>query len=412
MAQDFSPILKRLYPSNKVERACIRNSPFLGLVSRKADGSGDFIVVPVQYGEAGGRSADFTVARAGAHDDPGLAKFIVPWKEDYGLVGLTEKDLATAQGGEAIVSALQLSVDSTLKKMAGSVIVGLYGNGGGAVGQVGSGQASKTITLKNKSDIVHFKKGDKLDGSATDGTSGGVIPGGAESVIASVDYDNGTITKEGGGNWNTAAGINGIATDGYLFKKGDFGVKMYGLGAWIPPAAPMAGDSFCGVDRSVSTLLSGHRIAAQATILDTILAADERLQTFGGTPDVCIVNPAVFRRLASSLGNAITRTNKANEKLAINFSGIEITGQSGTFTVISDPYCPSLTGFLLTMETWRLISAGGAVPHFLGQTSKIQLHVDDASPSQSARIGYFANLTCNAPWRNARMTFPAATLSP
>jgi hypothetical protein len=87
----------------------------------------------------------------------------------------------------------------------------------------------------------------------------------------------------------------------------------------------------------------------------------------------------------------------------IGFTGIRLNGATKPFNVIPDRNCPAGTAYLLQLGTWALESVGDA-PQILRYGDNLEmLRVSDADAGE-VRVGYYANLACNAPGWNARVT--------
>ena len=119
----------------------------------------------------------------------------------------------------------------------------LYGNGGGARGEIAAITAGGVVTLANSSDIVFFERDMMLQAKADDGTGAGAIRAGTDT-IASVDRSAGTFTLTG------AAVPAGWVVGDFMFQQGDIANVVTGLKGWLPTVAPVAGDAFFGLDRS------------------------------------------------------------------------------------------------------------------------------------------------------------------
>jgi len=193
-----------------------------------------------------------------------------------------------------------------------------------------------------------------------------------------------------------------------LFSSGGLAIafnqaqKVAGLAAWLPVTAPTSGDSFWGVDRSADpTRLAGVRFNGQSeTIEEALIDAAALVAREGGDPDMCFMNFASWAALEKSLGSKVQYVDVKHEEADIAFAGIRIHSPYGVITVIPDRNCPTQTAYLLSMSNWKLRSLG-RVPHILtyGLEGLEGLRVGNADALE-IRIGYYANLICNAPGWN------------
>lgn len=403
---NLAEILVKRYEKLK-ERQMYEAAPLLALLAKDNKFDGESMFIPIRYTNEPGGSATFDYALAN-RGPAGFKRFEVTRRKDYGIASIeTELFRAAKSAGDGgavvgVVDAVLKGLRNTQKR---SLCKSLYGNAGGARGQIASGHGSDTITLLNKEDIVWFEPGMTLDGATTDGTSGSVITGGVLAKIASVDPEAGTITNNGAGNWNDATGINGIAANNYLFRQGDFGLVIQGLGAWIPPT--VTSTTFNGVNRTIhKERLGGCRITPTtegfeySTIEDAALALLERIWRAGGSPDKIFLHPKRYRRLSKELGSRRQYVDVKTE-VGIGFKGIVIEGQGGECTVMSDPNCPRDTMWALTMDTWKLHTLGDLMGILDDDGNEPWIREGTADALQ-VRMSTMGNLSCDAPGLNGR----------
>lgn len=170
----------------------------------------------------------------------------------------SEADMATESAGGfdgASETAIEIATHGAVKQHALSVKSRFIGNGGGARAQIAasSNVSSDTLTLVNPESAALFLRKMWVQSAADDGSGaspGGLTAGGAAIQVAAPRTRAGTIKTLDGTHWDVA--IPGIATGDYLFRKGDYALAWYGLGAHIPNTVPTAGDSHGGLDRSVN----------------------------------------------------------------------------------------------------------------------------------------------------------------
>jgi hypothetical protein len=186
-------------------------------------------------------------------------------------------------------------------------------------------------------------------------------------------------------------------------------LKVSGLGAWLPKVAPAPGDSFWNVDRSADpTRLAGVRYdGASQSIEEALIDGSSLVAREGGQPDMCFMSFASYAALEKSLGAKVQYVDVKHEEADIAFAGIRVHAPYGPITVIPDRSCPANTAYLLQMDTWKLRSLGKA-PHILtyGLEGLEGLRVGTADALE-IRIGYYANLVCNAPGWNCVITLSA-----
>ena len=122
---------------------------------------------------------------------------------------------------------------------------------------------------------------------------------------------------------------------------------------------------------------------------------------------MCFMNFASYAALEKSLGSKVQYVDVKHEEADIAFAGIRVHAPYGPITVIPDRNCPPQRAFLLQMDTWKLRSLGKA-PHILtyGLEGLEGLRVGTADALE-IRIGYYANLICNAPGWNCTVKLSA-----
>jgi hypothetical protein len=405
----LSNVLKQLYPQSYLWKVLYENNPWFGMVPKSEDFGGRDLRLSLMYAPTSGRSQDFTAAqaqKAGAR----YAGFTLTRNTDYSLFSITTEAIRASKGNaNSLVEGLKAEGDAALYALKRSASTALFGNGGGAVGQIAS-TSTNTLTLVNASDIVNFEVGDTIVPSLTDGTSGVVIAD--PQVITAIDRDLGVLTKTG--NWNAG----NYANDSFVFHVGDFGAKIRGLAAWLPATAPALGvDSFFGMDRGIDpTRLAGVRYVADTTVDSTMercfINASARVAREGGRPDLLLCNPVDRARLVNEIGaktkyDKQTATSPKGQMASIGYETLVIDGGGGRMDVVADLNCPQNRCYMLQKDTWKLFSLG-AMPGWLTEDGA-QVLREASADALEGRLGYYAQLGCQAPGWNATIDISALT---
>jgi hypothetical protein len=193
-------------------------------------------------------------------------------------------------------------------------------------------------------------------------------------------------------------------------------LKIAGFGAWIPDSAPSGSDNFFGVNRSVSpTKLAGLRFpnGNQESIQDALIDSVNQLAANGneaGDPDFIFINPVSYQTLVKQLtsqGVYQMVTAKINEEVSISFKALVLPTANGEITILQDRNCGSQKAYIITLKTWKLRTLGKC-PQFLtypGFYDQLGIPVPGSDAIQ-LQIGYYGNLTCNAPGSNAVVSLP------
>lgn len=379
-------IIKHLYPnSDDVLVAMYENNTLFAMLKKSFDGYGKNWHLPVRIAHTAGRSHSFDKAKQNKNASA-VVEYQITITDNYSLYsvgGRLQRQTSNSKG--AFVEAFEFELDSAMDALKRNMGYEPYGNGGGSIGQVGSGQTGATVTLSNINDIVKVEKNQVLVASTADGTSGTVKPGSV--TVLSVDRDAGTITVTG--NWNAAANIPTIAASDYLFTEGDFGLGIKGLEAWIPATAPTAGDSFFSLDRSVDPVrLAGSRIDLRT------LGPEEQLQKMcqvsirnGGKLSHAFYNDLDFLALILALGS---RRQIANTEVEgrVGFEGVKVSTGAGTVEVYSDFNQKQGIAHGLDLKQWEL-KGPGQFPFIEARDGQKILREDSADSFEGRIIAYY-----------------------
>ena len=399
-------ILKVRYTEKKIETLTYQ-SALLALMPKSSDGGGASYNGSIRSAVTTARSAnDNTAFTAGSASTYNM--WTIPWKSCYASANITGEAIDKAKGDQnALVDALVGEFDGAFVALGIDLGGVLFGNGGGAIGQISasSNPATPTITLADPSRIVNFQIGQILQTSTDDGTGGAGVKAGTVT-IQKIDEIAGTITATG--NWT--AGIATAAVNDFIFNNGDYNLKMTGLAGWLPPPSnrPTGADSFFGVNRSSAPVkLAGvYYAGAGAPKEETLIQASMLVARTGGKPDYCVCNPLDYADLAKALeSRARIVTPEAYENPQISFAGIQVATPYGVMTIISDVFCPQGTAYLLQLNTWLIVSLGN-LPKVLGNgVDGLDWLRNAGSDSYQMRAAYRGNMYCSAPGYNAVVTW-------
>jgi hypothetical protein len=318
--------------------------------------------------------------------------------------------MVASRGREnSFLEAQMVAFDDSFYNLGQDASNDIFRNGTGLRGRVGSFGTVGTITLANRQDSVKFQNGMVLEWAATTITA---ATGTGTFSISRIDRNGGilygTYTK------GTSSTIVTTATDGagvYLFEDGDApsgspdATKMVGLDGWLPAAEPGSSDSFFGVNRSTDTQrLSGVKYDGTGQLFsEAILDCGAILFEAGGRPDYVVCNPKEKNQLVRELQNAVTYNDvRPGDVGNIFFKGVKVESGAGSVTVLADPHCPVGVAYMLQMNTWKLYHMKG-FPHVADEDG-IRVLRKATEDAYEVRFRYWAQLGCNAPGHNARIT--------
>lgn len=396
-ATTIAEYLMSVWPEKRLLIETYKDSPLLGLIKKERRGGRDWRI-PVRYTGQQGRSATFATALANQSSSEQV-EFILTMAEDYGLGKVTGEAVDLSDDNvNALADAIDSEMESTTEALKRSLCVGIYGNGGGSLGRRSS-LSTNTVTLTNPGDCVNFEVGMVLKASSADGTSGAVRAGSA--TVTNVNPSGGTVTVD------SAAGITGFADNDYLFVEGDFGLKIKGLGAWIPTSAPSS-TAFFGVDRTVHIQrLAGHRYdGSGAPVRETIRKALVECARFSGFPDSVFLNPTEHFKLCEELEGKVVYERSSNPSTPdVGFDGAVILSPSGSkVKVYSDPSCPTGYGWALRLKDWRFYHASKGVPTILNRDG-LTVQRSASADAYEWRMGYRGQMACVNPAHQCAITF-------
>jgi hypothetical protein len=390
----FDAMLKELYPSGVPQNVAMKRHPFMSMVKKVDDFEGDNLVIPIYYGNPGGRSATFSSAK----DNTGAsrsAKWNLTQMSDYGVIQIEALTIRASRSNRgAFVNARKTEIDMMLKQLGNSAAHALYRDGFGYIGIVSGEPGTDTdLVLSDADDARNFVVGQHI--RFTDAAAGTTVRAGGDREVTKVDESTGTIT--------VGAALDAAAEDGdYIWAAGDndsvggAATKITGLAGWIPLTTPAGGDSFFGVNRSVhANRLAGQRLNATGnSIEENILTISEDIVRQGGAPDKCFISHGNFSNLVKGLGTKV-EYNGAGGKADVGFGGVQIHTSAGPVMVHPDPDCPSNRGYVLQMDTFQLHHLDG-FPHIDtidGSNSQRLVSSDGVQ----IRARYWAQLACIAP---------------
>ena len=391
----FAAALKQHYTDEKIENMVYKDNPLLAMLSKYEDFGGDNLKLPVKYGIPQGRSATFSDAVANKTNSQ-LKAFLLTRVANYSIASIANETIEASKGNaNAFIEAATFEIDGAIESATRSLAIGLFRDGGGAIGQVDTTVAGVTLTLVTAQNITNFEVGMQVDFYSA--STGGTIRAGGPLTIDSVNRDAGSMVFA-----TSMTNISGITATDSIVPEGDYDLMVKGLDAWLPSTAPTSGDSFFGVDRSAdSTRLAGIRFDASSLPLEEgLIGAAARVAREGGKPDTCFVNYSNFADLEKALGSKVSYVDvKINPE--IGFRGILIHGPRGPIKVIPDQNCPNNVAYMVQMDVWKLYSLGKA-PKIL-DSDGLKFLRESTADAVEARIGYYAQLGCRAPGWNVRI---------
>lgn len=419
--------LKELYSDDSwvMKDLVFDKNPFLAICPKdetEMGMGGKSFPVPVMYDTGAGRSANLGQAQT-YQTAPQTVEFQVTRVSNYSVATLTNDFLrASAASIGAFMPAAELNVKSAFRNASNDLAHDMYGDGSGIRGTYGLGSgaiAAGVIVLDNLGMVYQFAVGMALVSFSISGQTPTQSTAAAIGYVIAVDTGLGTVTVSASQGGAAGTPANWSAAFPYLAQIGDVNfisnglasvnmLKLAGLGAWVPSVAPSGADNFFGVNRSVSpTKLAGLRFAggASESIQDALIDAVNQLaaqSSEAGDPDYILINPVSYQTLVKQLTSQANYVNVKHDEIDISFKALVLPTANGEIAILQDRNCPAQTAYIITLKTWKLRSLG-KVPQFLtfpGFYDQLGFPVP-GSDAVELRVGYYANLTCNAPGANA-----------
>jgi hypothetical protein len=402
--------LKRVYTNRAVENAIYKDNPLLAMMRKEGGFTGSVHVHAIRYRDTLGRSPAFGTAQTIAQGSNGTTaglQFLLTRVRNYQVYTLeTEAILAGRDDKGSLIRTLTTEVDSALNNIGRDLAKDLYRQGNGAQAQLASISGAGPFTWTVGEAITNFEQGMTIVVSNGSTVTAALRNSGGGVDITSVNRDAGTFT--------TATNPDSAAGSDWIFIKGDRAagaitsadfLKLSGLDAWVPSAAPSSGESFFGVDRSPdATRNAGLRIDISSfNPEEGLVVAMHRLAREGGSPSHLFMSFTDSRNIHLALGaKAETEYMQVGD---IGYSSIRVTGPKGDVRIIPDQNAQAAVGNLLTMDTWALKHLGDFINVL--DLDGARLSRESGADRFEGRMAFYGNAVCYAPGQNARLVLPS-----
>jgi len=426
-ATDNIATLKELYSDDSwvMRDLVFDKNPMLAILPKdetEMGMGGKSFPVPVMYDTGAGRSANLGNAQT-YQTAPQTVEFQCTRVSNYSVATLTNDFLrASASNIGAFMPAAELNVKSAFRAASNDLAHDLYSDGSGIRGSYGVGNGSIStgvITLDNLAMVYQFGVGMALQSFSISGQTPTISTGGAIGYVIAIDTGLGTVTVSASQGGAAGTPSSWSTSFPYLAQVGDVNfisnglnsanmLKIAGFNAWIPTTAPSGSDNFFGVNRSVSpTKLAGLRFAGGngESIQDALIDAVNQLaaqSSEAGDPDYIFTNPVSYQTLVKQLTSQANYVSVKHDEIDISFKALVLPTANGEIAILQDRNCQAQVAWVITLKTWKLRSLG-KVPQFLtfpGFYDQLGFPVP-GSDAVELRVGYYAQLTCNAPGANA-----------
>jgi len=400
--------LKEHYKPQRIKEMTYKNNPLLALMPKYEKFGGENMPIPIILTGPQRRSADFSSGQGNSSTSE-IRQFLLTRAKDYSFAQISHEAIrASASNTDAFVRYATMEIDGAIHSLKRSLAVAMYRDGTGSIGTVAGHNAAgadpdgslTTIYVANAEDITNFEVGMKIEFYANSGGApSGSARGSTTATIAKVDR-GGTqpfITF-------SATTHADIAVGDHLVQYGDKDAKMKGLDSWVPSSTPSATAHF-GVDRTADpTRLGGVRFDGSALpIEEALIGGASEIAREGGAPDHIFMDFASYANLEKALGSKVQYDKVSSNDADVGFDALVVNGPRGRMKVIPDHNCQPNVAWMLQLDTWCLNSLGAA-PQILNADDAGQMLRVYNADAYEVRVGFYGNVSCNAPGYNCRVT--------
>lgn len=396
--------LKEYYPFDKVFEQSFLDKPLFALMRKDFNAGGENGRVTVKISNPQAVSSTFSSAQTvAASAASGYLKFTLSWKELYSLARISGKVIRESRNNElALVQALDSEIKGAIDSASWDINQCLFRDGSGSLGVLAS-ESTVYATIANAAYGAGRLFKYKMELGAAASMSSAIRTGTA--TVTALNADTGVLTSDS--NWTSQ--ITSLTAGDHFFRVGDYvtasdRLKIYGFEGFCPATAPVAGDSFQGIDRSVDvTNLAGSRHDGSAQSIEEALLSGQSIgySNGGPPPNYCFMSPYNVRQLKLALSSKVEyqkvlARNKDNKEIAtIGFNALMIQGDAGDIAVVSDPVCPYDVAWMVNLDSFCLYSLGDFPGLLKEDGSEIQ-RLSNAD-AYEARIGGYAEVGCSSP---------------
>jgi hypothetical protein len=393
--------MKYLYPKGEPRKAIQSTRELQKRLSKDTGFGGEWAYVPIQHGDAQGIGTSVALAQS-AVTETQFKRFQLTRVKHYAVARIDGElmEAAASRGEGSLVDMWKATLDSTLNKSLSHQATMLYGNGSGALGQIASGYNSTTVTLAAGTNMNYFDRLATLGAISTNTYSATVRSGSAQCT--GIDRQNRTLTFAAAPNTTIAALVDGD----YFVYAGDGSSSgtakvITGLGKYVDGAST----TIFNLDRSEDpSHLSGTVFDATGYAREDALAeATANVGALGcGYPGVAFMHNSDVAALKRSIGSKMTLERSSSSVGKGGYSSVVIEGENGPLEIVTDPFAPIGTVFLLKMDDVDLYSLNGA-PHIKKDDGQnyARLAADDAI---EARWAFYGNLRMKNPAPMVKIT--------
>jgi hypothetical protein len=354
----------RYRETGEENQALFANHVLYGKIAREQNLTGQTIAWPIKYdnptGHAKGATGLAFLVGDATNSNIGTAKY-KQWNLNLEVEyaahffdNIAKKKMSNDLG--AYKRNVESEMKGVLTNFARSVGHSLYRDGRGVIGTVSAITAFvaqvATITLTRRSDTKFFMNGQKYNVIASGALA---TPRGGDYVtsyleVNAIDRVKGTLLVTRVGTNAVESTAPGDFISPITWYRNDGLERIKGLGAICPSTAPVLGDNFYGVDRSVDPQrLAGWRFD-DATANPSQVALEDQIREMvvymasngAGSELMAYANPQQVEKMLQRANGRMTYSeeSRGEGEFKYGYKYATIVTSYGDVKVYSDPDCP------------------------------------------------------------------------
>ena len=391
--------MKILYPKGEMPESINEEYVFHKALKKQEDFTGEFAYVALKHANPQGIGKLVSDAQT-ADNSQAFKRFTLTRSKFFATARIDGEAAEAAVKTEgALVDLVEDKVSGTAQSFVHDLAVYNYGNGSGVLAQVLSIASSPTYTLTTTTNMNNLELGMTVQ-FVSDATLSPTLRAGGGFAITAIDRLNKTVTLAGeptndaNGDYIVRASMASSSGTNSTY----FGLESYVEGGSSPSA-------LYGLTRTSDPVrLAGQTKSYTGEAMeDAVLDACALSAIQGiGSPDTLIANPIQVSAMKRSVGGRIVYDRTASPKAGVGFSGLVFETEAGHIDVMSDPYCPLQTAYLVRKKDWSLWSLGKA-PHMEKNDGLTYLRIADDDAFE-VRWKFYGALKLTNPGCQFRLT--------
>ena len=362
----YAAVLKERYEdSSIVEKLVYSDNVLLSMLEKRGDTgmSGDSLKIPLFYGNPQGAGGTFSVAQTNVSNTKSVA-WDIEAGNYFGVVHIGDRVMSASRNNAgAYLENKTVEIDGLWETAGENLNLYSWGNGGQALGRIGSIQNTNDVYLVDASDIQNFEIDMLVVASNNDGSTSTdtLIDSSDQTIVTAVNPNAGYFTIN-------VSHLSGLAAGDYLFRESDFfgdtgtvvikGVQSFIAASDTPPTLWGVSNTTrathpqrLGGCRVPNTELQGKSYEDRIKILLARMAGRYKAKM----PTAGFMHPENFQVLETLMSARGIRPLEDSET-KFGFTKINIATGGGTIPIYCDRHCPRDQFFALKMDDFWISS--------------------------------------------------------